>query len=100
MAERRPLVEGLKTAPPAVPTAREQEFVYGKQPPSPSTTKPAAVPASAGSSTLGTRIRTDFADALRHASLDRQLKRIEPNTIRDILEEAIEPWLRSNGYLT
>jgi len=27
------------------------------------------------------------------------LKGVEPNTLQDILEQAIEPWLKSNGYL-
>ena len=35
----------------------------------------------------------DFAKALKRASLERQLKGLEPNTLQDILEEAIEPWL-------
>jgi len=48
---------------------------------------------------LTTRIRTDFATALKRASLERQLSGTVPNTLQDILEEALEPWLRSNGYL-
>ena len=51
-------------------------------------------------SPLSTRIRTDFAKALKRASLDRQLKGVEPNTLCDILEQALEPWLKSNGYLS
>jgi len=38
--------------------------------------------------------------ALKRASLERQLQGTEPSTLRDILEEAIEPWLRTNGYLS
>jgi len=38
--------------------------------------------------------------ALKRASLERRLKAIEPNTLQDILEEAIEPWLKTNGYLS
>ena len=48
---------------------------------------------------LTTRIRTDYATALKRASLERQLSGTVPNTLQDILEEALEPWLRSNGYL-
>jgi len=48
---------------------------------------------------LSSKIRTDFAEALKRASLERQLNKIQPNTLQDIIEEAIEPWLRSNGYL-
>jgi hypothetical protein len=48
---------------------------------------------------LSTRIRAEFATALKRASLERQLNGIEPNTLQDILEQAIEPWLRDNGYV-
>jgi hypothetical protein len=101
MAERRALVEGLKNSPPAVPTARESEFVYGKQ----SAPKPEPQPQTVAKSTssaspISTRLRTDYAEGLKHASLDRQLKGIKPNTMRDILEECVGPWLRENGYLT
>jgi hypothetical protein len=34
----------------------------------------------------------------QRASLERQLNGTAPNTLQDILEEALEPWLRSNGY--
>lgn len=100
MADRRPLVEGLKTTPPAVPTTREREFVFGNRPPAADTTATPPVPASVASTPISTRMRSDYATALKRASLDRQLKGQEPNTIRDILEEAIGPWLRSNGYIT
>jgi hypothetical protein len=40
-----------------------------------------------------------FAAALKRASLERQLNSVEPNTLQDILEQAIEPWLKSNGYI-
>ncbi len=49
---------------------------------------------------ISTRVRADFAIALKRASLERQLKAIEPNTLQGILEQAIEPWLKSNGYLS
>ncbi len=51
-------------------------------------------------SPISTRIRSDFALALKRASLERQLKGVEPHTLQDILEQAIEPWLKSNGYLS
>jgi hypothetical protein len=49
---------------------------------------------------LTTRVRADFATALKRASLERQLSGVSPNTLQDILEQALEPWLRSHGYLT
>ena len=48
---------------------------------------------------LTIRFRSDFAAALKRASLQRQLDGVSPNTLQDILEEAVEPWLRQHGYL-
>ena len=98
MAERRQLVEGLKPPLPPVDADREKAFVFGpkSQPkPEPQPTVPAVA-----KSPLSTRIRADYAAALKRASLERQLSGQEPNTLQDILEQAIEPWLKSNGYLT
>jgi hypothetical protein len=101
MAERRSLVEGVKPPAPAIDPKREETFVYSEKargadaPAAPATTTP-----TISRSPLSTRIRTDFSKALKRASLDRQLKEVEPNTLCDILEQAIEPWLKSNGYLS
>jgi hypothetical protein len=46
-----------------------------------------------------TRIRTDLATALKEASLKRQLAHQQPYTVQEILEEALEPWLKKHGYL-
>jgi hypothetical protein len=106
MTSRRPLVEGLKTSVPPVDPQKESEFVYGQkgeaQPESsarPATNEqpPAAIPPARVP--LSTRMRGDFAEALKTASLERQLKKIQPSTLTDILEEAVEPWLRKHGYL-
>lgn len=98
MADRRSLVEGLKA--PVVDPVKEKAFVYGQKP-----AEPPAVPATRPADplrrvALSTRIRGDFAEALKRASLERQLHGQLPNTLQDILEQAIEPWLKSNGYLT
>jgi hypothetical protein len=105
MAERRPLTEGLK--PSTADSSKEKEFVYaGKAPASseaPAVTAPPSVqtPKSTQSRIpISTRMRTDFATALKRASLERQLNGMEPSALQDILEQAVEPWLRSNGYLT
>jgi hypothetical protein len=45
-------------------------------------------------------VRPEIAAALQTASLERQLQGIEPSSKREIVEEALEPWLRANGYLT
>jgi hypothetical protein len=111
MADRRSLVEGLKSTPKVDPTV-EQQFVYGKgaKTPSPKEAAPTATKLQAeegkaktqqtiGRAPFTTRIRTDYAAALKRASLERQLQGVFPNTLQDILEEALQPWLRSNGYL-
>ncbi len=106
MADRRSLIEGLKPPAPVATDGVEKDFVFGangkpvseigNQPSS-----PAAMPAppQLARAPISTRIRSDFAQALKRASLERQLSSTEPNTLQDILEEAIEPWLKSHGYL-
>jgi hypothetical protein len=115
--QRRALLEGLEETLKVDPHAAE-EFVYGTKKPKAkpvAAEKPAKpeppitqipeekgqgqVTSSVGRVGLTTRIRTDFAEALKRASLERQLKRVKPNTQQDILEEALEPWLRKHGYL-
>jgi hypothetical protein len=108
--ERRSLVEGL-TASSNVDRTVEHQFVFaGKQkatdpvgPDAPTTQAKEAKAQLANPVTrtpLTTRIRADYAAALKRASLERQLSGTTPNTLQDILEEALEPWLRTNGYLT
>jgi hypothetical protein len=98
MVERRPLIEGLKppSQTPVVDPKLERDFVHGTKAPvanEPRAASPfARVP-------ISTRIRSEYAEALKRASLERQLNKTEPNTLQDILEEAIEPWLRNNGYI-
>jgi hypothetical protein len=128
MAERRRLVEGLETVGVGDRTL-EAQFVYGKkagqvaapvisptettgpatemktqnEPAAESAVRPEAPrPApliGPGRVPVGARIRTELASALKRASLERQLHGLEPNTVQDILEEALEPWLRRHGYL-
>ena len=106
MKERRPLVAGLQQNP--VDPKVEQAFVFtGKATPGAPPQAPASetvegkgkAASAAGRVPLTTRIRTDFGNALKRASLQRQLEGREPNTVQDILEEALEPWLKANGYL-
>lgn len=97
MVERRSLSEGIKPpAPPADPR-REAEFMNAAKsntqaaPPAPANVH-ARVP-------ISTRMRAEYAEALKRASLERQLNKVEPNSVQDILEAALEPWLRQNGYI-
>lgn len=98
MKERRSLVEGLALAPAEVQEL-EREFVYPNKAPSVQAPTPQVAVPTIPRAPLTTRIREDYAKALKRASLERQLAGVAPNTLQDILEEAIEPWLRSNGYI-
>ena len=123
MGERRTLSEGLDTIE-ATEKAVEEQFVYGKKtrrvtpdtPQPPAVSEPQAEPAATSAANavekshltpltgisrvpVGARIRTERATALKRASLERQLQGIEPNSLQDILEEAIDLWLRKHGYL-
>lgn len=112
MKERRSLVDGLTLQQDnrvdrnieeqfvrsgqatADPVAPEQEQSHAQNPPA----------KRQNSSTisrlpLSTRIRADYAAALTRASLERKLSGTTPNTLQDILEEALGPWLVANGYL-
>jgi hypothetical protein len=109
MAERRSLVDGVKTAG-GIDPSREKRFVFGDQegagqpvpalPAVPSREGKGGHPGNAiGRVPLTTRVRADFAAALKRASLERQLNSVLPNALQDILDDALETWLRSNGYL-
>jgi hypothetical protein len=105
MADRRPLTAGLKQGGEIDPELAK-EFIYGKKP---AQGKPPAAPAAEAHDPMPqspvnrvhftTRMRGDFAAIIKRASLERQLAGQVPNTIQDILEEAVEPWLRSHGYI-
>ena len=123
MKERRSLVDGLN---PVTPEQKEREkaFVYGdssdseaqeteaveqttqNQPPS----APSAhehvpsrdsrlLPQFAGRVPITTRTRPEVASAVKRASLTRQLDGVVPYSVQDIVEEALELWLLTNGYL-
>lgn len=97
MVERRTLTDGIKPSQSsAVDPQVEQAFVHGTKA-SKGTSQAAASPFTR--IPISTRMRAEFAEALKRASLERQLNKIEPNTLQDILEEAVEPWLRNNGYI-
>jgi hypothetical protein len=109
MAERRSLVAGLKPAEDVDPS-KAKEFVFGeKAKPEPPAKADAATPGadgregkaanSVGRVPLTIRLRADFGIALKRASLQRQIDGVFPHTLQDIMEEALEPWLRSNGYV-
>jgi hypothetical protein len=104
MTERRALIEGIKAKAAPADSAKEEQFVFGgKKKPQVEREGERASPTTAATHhariPLSTRMRADFSAALKRASLERQLEGVEPNTLTEILEQAVEPWLRNNGYL-
>jgi len=116
MSERRSLVEGLKPVKPEQLKA-EEAFVYGDDRndnvrPAPierpnatarqasaTQERPGILPQLSNRVPITTRTRPEVASALKRASLQRQLDGIAPFYVQEILEEALETWLRDNGYL-
>jgi hypothetical protein len=115
MNDRRPLVDGLKTASPEQKAA-EESFVYGGPRTTNDATKPRPIASAKGDPAtpqdraallpqmynrvpITTRARPHVASALKRASLERQLAGTEPFYVQDIMEVALETWLRDNGHL-
>ena len=70
-----------------------------KRPTLPPSWQPSRRPSQVSRVPFTTRLRADLAHAVKRASLERQLQGFEPNTVQEILESALEPWLRANGYV-
>ena len=104
MKERRSLTEGIKSA--TVDPNVEKGFVFGDkaEPPKAPAPKATEIREQNGQPPLRrvpltTRVRADFATALKRESLHRQLESRFPNSLQEVLEEALEPWMRDKGYL-
>lgn len=101
MAEqRRSLIEGLGETPKlpvagSVDPSVERAFIRNAI----SGSSQAEKKSASRRTPFTTRVREDLASALKRASLERQLQGIEPSAVQDILDEALEPWLKANGYL-
>jgi hypothetical protein len=48
---------------------------------------------------ITTRLQARTADALRRAYLEQKLNRLEPATQQEIIELAVQQWLKSNSFL-
>lgn len=101
MADRRTLTEGLKSPPqaPVIDPVLERQFVRGGANAVANAPTPSTSANPIGRVSFSTRMRSEYSEALKRASLERQLNKVEPNSVQDILEEALEPWLRNNGYI-
>jgi hypothetical protein len=109
MAERRTLVDAIQSQPandeqtasqeisPA-DLAAERQFLHSAKSTLRSTAMKTAATNAAGVS-LNTRIHPDIAEALKRASLERKLQNLKPNSFREILEQALVPWLKAHGHL-
>lgn len=96
MAERRSLVDGVKM----VERAAEESFVFAGKKAEPPTVAPAnGQRGPVERLPFSSRIRADMALALKRASLERQLAGVYPNSLQEMVEEALEPWLKAHGYL-
>jgi len=84
----KPATEETPAAPPLPPSVLAAAQV--------STTSPLT---GVGRVPVGARVRTELAASLKRASLERQLQGIQPNSVQDILEEALELWLHKHGLL-
>ncbi len=99
---RRPLTEGIKGTSP-VDAQLERDFVFQNKRPAAPLAPAMPTPPPSSSPTISrvpisTRNRSDYAGALKRASLARQIEGVFPNTLQDMLEQALEPWLKANGY--
>lgn len=107
MADRRTLIDALKTDPVR---EKEQEFVYADKPkPTPAQEPPVQMSQSVRNLAsamnfyngvrvpLTSRVRPEVAAMLKRISLERQLAGIRPCALQDIVEEALDAWLAVNG---
>jgi hypothetical protein len=95
---RRSLVEGITSPVAAGDRSKEAEFLSAAKSSNGAKAMQAAANAATGAP-LNTRIDPTIATALKRASLERKLDGIEPNSQREIIEQALAPWLRAHGYL-
>lgn len=95
----RKLVDGLK--PDSANEKAEKDFVY-EQDSADSRTKPSAaectLPQISARVPVTTRCRLEIATKLKQASLQRQLTGESPYYVQDIMEAALQQWLRDHGY--
>lgn len=99
MAERRSIVEGMKVGDPKEESQRARELLrLSKSIGAESNPEDAPNP-PVTRAPISTRMRTDYQAALKRASLENQLAGREPATVQDILEQAIEPWLKQRDLI-
>ena len=106
--ERRPLAAAVHSIPNADPDAVRQFVTQDRMPPTVGTSLTQSTVRHTTSTALSpvglipvtVRLRPALAGALKRASLERQLAGEKVFTQQELVEQALEPWLRSLGYLT
>ena len=96
MGERRPLTSALSATPTGVDPQQMKSFVTQNN--TRQTSKSRLQPV--GLIPVTVRLRPDVAGALKRASLERELSGEAIFTQQDIVEQALEPWLRREGFLS
>jgi hypothetical protein len=100
--ERRPLATAVQGIPNADPAAVRQFVTQERTPPAQTDGRRASLAnlTPVGLIPVTVRLRPALAGALKRASLERQLAGEEVFTQQELVEQALEPWLRSLGYLS
>ena len=97
MADRRSIVEGMKVSDPKEETKRARELLRLSKAIASDNAHQTHPPPQITRTPISSRMRLDFQAALKRASLENKLAKREPSTVQDILEEAVEPWLKAHG---
>jgi hypothetical protein len=95
--KKKPVRKLTKPEEPEAPKPKQE--IVAAEPPAPAAVRTPLAGREPSRVPFTTRIRGDIASALKEASLKRQLSNQTPFTVQEILEEALEPWLKKHGYL-
>lgn len=127
-ADRRPLTAGLSVVPPGADPEAVRAFITQERKPKEEPLKPEPAPKQelqpevedepqlelrapkkpkrskkgplpVGLIPVTVRLKPELAAALKRASLERQLAGEDVYTQQDLVELALEPWLREQGFL-
>ena len=97
-----PKSPGMGAAQESRPPLRTDQTPETRSPPAPHISQPrskSTATAPIGLIPVTVRLRPEIAGALKRASLERQLAGEELFTQQQLVADALEPWLRRQGYL-
>lgn len=93
--DRQPAPEPIEVEPRAAP-ARVNRPVFVREPAQPEAES--ENPAPRGLVSLSVRVNSALADTLLKVAFERKLQRRHPFSQQDIVTQAVNQWLRKNGY--